>query len=88
MTEIFILHHRDGDKKEHWMIIEEKNEDCARVAASCQDVIKDLKGKEHRNYRWLSKHTTCEKISPCGEARILFHKEGDIEFNYLKGNLV
>ncbi len=88
MTEIFMLHRRDGYNKDHWMIIEEKDEDCARVAASCRDFLVDLNGKEHRNYRWIAKETTCEKISPCGKERIIFHKEGDMEFNYLKGNFV
>ena len=87
MTEIFILHRRDGDNEDHFMIIEESNEECARAAASCHDVLVDLDGVEYRNYRWLAKETTCEKISPIGEPRVLFHKEGDVEFNYLKGKL-
>jgi len=89
MTDIkvFLLHYRDGNAEDHIMVIAEKNKLCARVAASVHNSSIDEDGREHRNYAWLSRYTSCVELKS-KTPRILFHKEGNVEFNYLKGKLV
>jgi hypothetical protein len=85
----FLLHYRNEKSQDYFMIVLEKNKLCARTAASYWTATFDDNYKEVRNYDWLS-HSKCKcyELKYKGDERILFYKDPNQEFNYLKGKLV